>query len=102
MDPLAATAEHWDFTAPVPLPRGDWMRCPVCRSDDWIPRTFGFHRGQPHASIPFRCDAAFKCGRCAAVWSHGIVPTQADWERFVPYGEDGRNIQRPETRELLG
>lgn len=96
-----ATERHWDFSGPVPLPKGDWLVCPICRAGDAIPRTFLFHEAQPEASLPYRCDAAFKCRECALIINFGIVVSEADWERFVPYGETSRLIQRPETRRLL-
>jgi hypothetical protein len=85
----------WDFD-PIPLPKGDWMKCPVCRAGECIPKQFLFHVAQPGASLPYRCDATFKCRDCAAVWSHGIVVPGEVYDRFP-----NKNIERPQIRELL-
>lgn len=98
-DVLAVTAEHWDFSGPYPAPRGDWLRCPVCRDPRAIPKNFLFHTGQPGASIPRRCDAGYKCSRCAHVFNFGIVIPEDAWEHYVG-AEETRHIPRPEIREL--
>ena len=99
-DPLAATARHWDLSGPLPEPIGDWMRCPVCRAANAIPKNFLFHP-QPEGTIPWRVDAGYKCGECACVFDFGVILTEEQWDHFVPFGDDGRRVPRSEIRESL-
>lgn len=68
----AAVAAKWDLSGPLPVPRGDWLRCPVCGSDAMQIRHWFWH-ARDHAVIPWRCDLSVKCAACSAVWLHGIA-----------------------------
>ena len=76
---LRRTAEHWDMDGAYPVPRGDWLRCPVCGSADAQGRAWRYHRPQHAVTTPYRCDVTFKCTQCACVWLHGIAVTQEHW-----------------------
>jgi hypothetical protein len=89
-----ATAEHWDLSGSFPVPRGDWLACPVCRSKrvqarDWTRKVRTGH------TITGRVDVTFKCTGCAAVWPHGVaVP-----DDYV-YKHRRRHNERIDWREV--
>lgn len=68
----AATEAHWDLTGPFPTPRGDWLRCPVCRCPVVQARTWTRITRVTH-KITGRVDVSFKCTACAAAWTHGVA-----------------------------
>ncbi len=69
---LEATRAHWDLTGPYPVPRGQWLACPVCSS----PRIQGqswTRQVRPGATIVHRVDVRVKCTECACCWVHGVA-----------------------------
>lgn len=99
---MAATEEHWDLTGPLPVPKGDWLRCPVCRGDQVQLRVWKFHRiGKSKHRTPthdYRCDVPFKCVACAATWTHGVaVPAEmyenAPTERQIEWRDGLRMLK---------
>lgn len=86
---LARTAEWWDLSGPLPMPRGEWLRCPVCGDGDVQLRHWVFHeRPKPH-TLPYRCDVRLKCRRCAALWAHGVALPVDYWRH---------NARRPRAK----
>lgn len=68
----AATEAHWDLSGPYPMPRGSWLRCPVCgcrqvQGRRWTRITRATHK------ITGRVNVSFKCTACAAAWVHGVA-----------------------------
>lgn len=79
----------WNLDSPFPRPTGDWMRCPVCGSRNYLIQSWhGFDRydhppeGVTHR-VPFRCDVTVKCMNCANVWVHGLALPQS-WADTYP------------------
>ena len=58
----------WDLSGPFPLPYKLFL-CPVCRANETIIKQCQFFKRSGHN---FRCDVAFKCTVCSAVWPHGV------------------------------
>lgn len=94
---LAQVRRRWHID-PLPLPRGRWLRCPVCRSRRWQVRYWRTHirPGDGHR-VAHRCDVHFKCTRCSAVWAHGLAVDEATFLRLRSHGEwiwwaDGRQL----------
>lgn len=76
-DILERLATRWDLAGPLPRPRGDWLRCPVCSAPDvhareWRIGSRNKPGGEPHR-LTHRADVSFKCTWCAAVWWHGLA-----------------------------
>lgn len=88
----ARIAERWDLLAPLPVPRPGWLKCPVCRAVDVIPRewrigTRNLPRGAALRRLPWRIDVGFKCLDCSTIWWHGLAVTEtAALRRLVPHG----------------
>lgn len=96
----AATAERWDIRSGVPLPRGDWLRCPICGAAPQI-RWWKWHVRPPGHTIRYRCDVSAKCTSCAALWMHGVVLTEDDWAAR-PYPKlDRALVKWREIRDVL-
>lgn len=91
-------AQHWDLTQQLPLPK-QWIKCPVCRSEEVIVRYWKFHVRLPIvASLsPHRCDVSMKCKQCSAVWLHGVVITKEYYDERPKSG----NITAREGRKIL-
>lgn len=99
---LARTRKCWDLSAPLPLPIGDWLACPVCRAGQPQPRFWRFHiRGDLGHTLPYRCDVSFKCTRCACVWIHGVVLDVEAWERMHRPRRANSQITWRQAREIL-
>lgn len=98
---LAKTEEHWDLDGPMPLPKGDWLRCPVCRGEEVIPKRLNYHTRPEWATVPRRCDVVFKCCDCAMVWQHGIALSEEHFRRWVPAPLEGAAIEHPEVKLML-
>lgn len=87
---LDNVAARWDLSGPFPIPLGDWLACPVCRSAEVQPRYWEWvHLGAEH-SVRARCNVSFKCVACSAVWVHGVA-LQEDYYRrnAVQHGRVG-------------
>lgn len=98
-DVLANVEARWDLTGPLPVPRGEWLACPVCRAGQPQPRHWNFHRhGTTH---PWRCDVSWKCISCSAVWIHGVAVPQSMYVAAVPHNRAQRIIQWREARQIL-
>lgn len=104
-DVLAATAVHWDVSGPLPLPIGDWLACPVCRSPKVLIRFWRYHERSAQPTVPHRCDVSMKCAGCAAVWIHGVAIDAEVWARRKPkrlnvlihWREGSRILEQHET-----
>lgn len=96
---MAAVTARWDLAGVLPVPRGEWLACPVCRAGRPQPRYWRWHRRSGTPTIPGRCDVSFKCVDCSAVWTHG-VPIDADtFERRAT--KVNRQIWWREARTLM-
>lgn len=92
-DVLHDVNEFWDLTGPLPVPRDDKIRCPVC-SGEPTPRYW-----QPHEVAKehkWRIDVSFKCSACSLVWLHGVVVSQEYYDRCP-----GRKIMKDEAYRML-
>ncbi len=91
-DIMARVAARWDLSAPLPVPRPGWLRCPVCRAPDVIPKEWRTIRIREPAGhrFPFRCDVSFKCLDCSAVWVHGLPFDDVSGRRLA--GGDGPRV----------
>ena len=95
-----AVARHWDLSGPYPVPVGRWIWCRVCGTDRapqarwwrWHLRTAG--------TIGHRCDVAFKCVECSAVWQFGIPVPEAYYRRHA--SREGKLIHWREVKSALG
>lgn len=76
----AAVAARWDLSGPLPTPRDGWLRCPVCAAQRLQIRHWHWHT-RDNATVPHRCDVAFKCADCSAVWLHGVPVPPDYWYR---------------------
>lgn len=81
---LAAVEQRWDLSGAVPVPRGEWLACPVCRAGQPQPRYWKWHMRPSGATLVWRCDVAFKCTACSACWIHGVAVPRDYYERHVP------------------
>lgn len=97
---LAAVRERWDLSGPLPVPRGEWLACPVCRSGRPQPRYWLWHRKSSGTPLPFRCDVAFKCVECSAGWVHGVAVDEDTYRRRAV--KERRRIEWREARRMLG
>lgn len=77
----AATAAHWDLSGPFPVPRGDWLACPVCRSTAVQGRTWTRIVRVTH-KVTGRVNVSFKCTQCACAWTHGVAVPEDYARRF--------------------
>lgn len=67
----------WEIK-PLPQPKGDWLRCPVCGGKPHLRHWHFFmrHRGNEEGRISGRCDVGWKCTVCSNTWTHGVpVPS---------------------------
>lgn len=96
---LAATADHWDLSGPLPVPQGDWLACPVCRAADPQPRWWKWHKRTARPTVRERCDVSMKCTACAACWTHGVAVPTAYFQRYATHV--GRQIHWREARRAL-
>lgn len=92
----------WDFYYPLPVPKGDWCRCPICGGEpharEWRigPRNKpGDHR------LSHRCDVMLKCSHCAHVWAHGLAITREFARAYGCRGERLRVWDWREAQKLL-
>lgn len=95
---LDRVGARWDLDQPVPVPIGDWLACPVCRTPEPQPRYWLFLDRSGHA-IAYRCDIGFKCTDCSAVWVHGLaIPERVfrPWRKRV-----GKRIDWREAKQRL-
>lgn len=98
---LAATRRHWDLDVPLPVPVGDWLACPVCRSAGPRIRWWRYHLRGKSETTPYRCDVSFKCVECGAVWMHGVVVPVEHWDRRPFPHRDRQTIAWRHGRELI-
>jgi hypothetical protein len=77
------TAERWSFDGPWPMPKGDWLCCPICRSKEVQGRSWIYDKPSHSVTTPYRCSVSFKCTDCGYVFLFGLVMTQEDWERHA-------------------
>jgi hypothetical protein len=61
---LRRTRQSWDLDSGFPLPRGDWLACPVCRGREVQGRFWQFFLRRPSTTLSDRCDVYFKCALC--------------------------------------
>lgn len=95
---LEAVSARW-WLLPLPHPRGDWLRCPVCRSRRVQPRQWRLGRRDrgdgpeaPAHRLSYRCDVSYKCTECSAVWPHGVPLTRAQALRIDPAARTGVRV----------
>jgi hypothetical protein len=78
---LAVTEQYWDTSGKLPVPRGEWLQCPVCQTAEPRIRFWRYHTREKSETTPYRCDVSFKCVGCAFVWLHGVVVSEEHWAR---------------------
>lgn len=97
---LAAVEARWDLTGPFPIPRGTWLRCPVCGAGDPQPRYWRFWERSGTPTIRYRCDVSFKCVDCSALYPTFGVPLPDDyWHQHAR--KPGRQIWHREARKIM-
>ena len=74
--------KFWDFAHKFPVPRRP-IKCPVCSESTVMIKGYNFFH-YPERGIPHRCDIAFKCLYCSAVWAHGLPITLKQFEAVGP------------------
>lgn len=80
---LEAVQERWQFVGEVgwPIPRGDWVECRVCGSDDLHYSHVSFAtRG--NSTLDHRAELQLKCTDCSAKNSFGIPITEEHIKRL--------------------
>lgn len=95
---LATTRAMWDLSGPLPVPKGEWLRCPVCGAAPQ-PRYWRLHH-RPGATVPGRCDVSLKCTLCSHVWVHGVALDDDTYKRMTTRNPR-RRVPWREARKLL-
>jgi hypothetical protein len=85
------TEAWWNFPYGIPVPKNlTAMKCGVCGSHNPIIRNWHFHQRPAPSRTIYRCNVRMKCQECAAVWPHGVVLTEKQYEESL------------KSRKLLG
>jgi len=98
---LEATRSRWDLSGILPVPHTGWLACPVCHDPDPQPRWWRFHERSGTPTIPWRCDVAYKCVTCAAIWTHGVALDRQAWERRPNKKLAGRQVHWRAAQQML-
>lgn len=72
-DVLETTRMLWDVDGDVIVPKGEWLRCPICKGQPLIRGWVFFEQTRENVTHPYRCDVKVKCTTCAHVWVHGVA-----------------------------
>lgn len=98
---LARVERRWDTSGVLPVPRGDWVHCPMCGSRDMHLRWWRFFE-RPGGTVRHRCDVSFKCTDCSLVqypfgvplppeawrrWQQSRLPSRVEWRQGREYIE---------------
>lgn len=92
--------KFWDMSnGIVPIPRME-LTCScgatgtmTCRNISW--------RQKPSTPRPYRCDISFKCLNCSRIAHHGVVITQAMFNRAEGFTENGKIHTWRDIRDKL-
>lgn len=79
----STVAEHWDLSGPYPVPTGQWIWCRVCGTDRPPQARWWRWHTRDGGTIGYRCDVAFKCTACSAVWQFGIPVPKVYYRRYA-------------------